>query len=305
MLLSLSGSIFSLILGLSLISIMGAGLMKSYDDRASDGAPKIRSEVTPPNSPFASGVTYLLPSRSTARYYESTEDIITEAVVAPIEIEELQPQQVLAREVKPAPAPVVQAEAQPQKLAVVVTDKVAAKPEVAHIKVQPQKPQLVLTRAESISTKDILRDGAKMVFDSTGSYHDAMVEEIPDFAALSFDALLHERIDAGQQWMAATQGGYSIQLMLVTHETVGMMDDFIVEHGLEHFADDIYMFPLEGKRYLIYYGRFDQAQTARVALSQMPDRIKNSGAFIISLQDIRAKVQRLKPRHKLVTSTYY
>jgi hypothetical protein len=123
-------------------------------------------------------------------------------------------------------------------------------------------------------------------------------------SVVPFDSLLKQRIGAGQSLLSLSEGGYSIQLMLVSHETIGNMDEFIKDNGLENYADDLYLFPLEGKKYLIYYGRFDFIKTAKVALAQLPDSMKKSGAYVIPLRRIRTKTAKQQPKHRFVKSQY-
>jgi septal ring-binding cell division protein DamX len=268
-LVKLSGSIFSLFIGLSLISVMGAGLIASYNDRHSVAAEYTSAENFTAKKHLASGVSYQLPSRDEAKNF--TTDQVQEKMVVPlpVEIEVLKPRPVLVEAVS------------------------------------KKEPQLVLAKAESIANRRILRDVERIAPAVTEVEVVSLQHEQPDLASISFDALLDERVHAGQPWMAKAEGGYSVQIMLVSQKTIGNMDKFVQEHGLEHFAEDLYLFPLEGKRYLIYYGRFDLAKTARVALSQLPSKIKKSGAFIIPLQKIRIKVARQQPKHKFVTSKYF
>jgi septal ring-binding cell division protein DamX len=122
--------------------------------------------------------------------------------------------------------------------------------------------------------------------------------ELPKLSAKN---LLAQRVEAGEILMKKPDGSYSIQIMRVSEATIGNMDNFIHEMGLTYMTDDLYMFPLKNQQYLIYYGNYDRAKTARRALTKLPDAIQKSGAFIIPLQTIRAKIIEHKPQRQIVT----
>jgi septal ring-binding cell division protein DamX len=118
---------------------------------------------------------------------------------------------------------------------------------------------------------------------------------------LSPTNLLAQRVDAGKRLMKNPDGDFSIQIMRVSKSTIGNIDNFIHKNGLAYMTDDLYMFPLKNQQYLIYYGRFDRAITARKALTKLPDAIQKSGAFIIPLQTIRAKTIEQEPQRQIAT----
>ncbi|MBF0193321.1 MAG: hypothetical protein HQL71_02140 [Magnetococcales bacterium] len=118
---------------------------------------------------------------------------------------------------------------------------------------------------------------------------------------ISPNNILAQRVEAGKGLMKNPGGGYSIQIMRVSEATIGNVNDFIHKTGLTYMTNDLYMFPLKNKQYLIYYGHYDRAKKARKALAKLPEPIQKSGAFIIQLQTIRAKVIEQKPQRQIVT----
>ncbi|MBF0381473.1 MAG: hypothetical protein HQL69_10665 [Magnetococcales bacterium] len=112
--------------------------------------------------------------------------------------------------------------------------------------------------------------------------------------------LMAQRVEAGEKLMSRPGNSYSIQIMRVSKATIGNVDNFINNLGLAYMTDDLYMFPVNDQQYLIYYGSFDRAKTARKALAKLPDAIQKSGAFIIPLQRIKAKIVKQKLQRQIV-----
>jgi hypothetical protein len=114
----------------------------------------------------------------------------------------------------------------------------------------------------------------------------------PDRLLPYSDDLLQERVRAGLSWMDSSKMGYSIQIMLVSKVTISPLDEYLQGSGLTPFQDDLYLFPLKGRRYLLYYGLFNQDKEARFSIKRLPKLIVESGAFVLPLHKIREKVAR-------------
>ncbi|MBF0447347.1 MAG: hypothetical protein HQL67_04015 [Magnetococcales bacterium] len=108
------------------------------------------------------------------------------------------------------------------------------------------------------------------------------------------DGQLQRQIEAGQGWLTGSAPGFSIQLMLVSDHSLGRLDTFMQRTDLEKYAEELYLFPLKDKRYLIYFGRFSSRIEAELALKELPVALQKSGIFILPLQKIREKVKNLQ-----------
>jgi septal ring-binding cell division protein DamX len=260
---------------------------------------------------FDVGVSYKLPDRKQSPL-AYTPEAQTPLVTSNLEEEIITPKHIYTEEYiekKPYTHKTVATAYEEQKPYIPETFAKTAKapkaPKKLTKKIQAQKlldiqTQKLINKAYStpspaFSNKRTLAELSPLIMDYRLRF---VPKELPKLSAKN---LLAQRIEAGEALMKKSEGGYSIQIMRVSEATIGNMDNFIHKMGLTYMIDDLYMLPLNNQKYLIYYGRYARAETARRALTKLPNTIQKSGAFIIPLQTIRAKVIEQKQQRQIVT----
>lgn len=164
------------------------------------------------------------------------------------------------------------------------------------------EPAVVARFAPVPSNNDRLNEKVRIISPLSGKIDHQMAYNKADIPNLPIDTLLVTLVEAGHSWLSPAENGYSIQIMMVSEQTIGNMRSFVHKHGLEKSADKLSMFPISDKRYLIYHGRYPTVAKAKIDLARLPESIKKAGAYIIPMQRIRAKVSSQQPRHQFSVS---
>ncbi|MBF0455178.1 MAG: hypothetical protein HQL72_10240 [Magnetococcales bacterium] len=278
---TLLSPVLSLVGGVSLVTLMAIGLFGSYQARLSVAS--VNSDIDHP----APGVYYPLPPRKMPE--TGLSDLITAKTLNPDHLEKKRVD---------VSAPVPQEEKTPNE-AVMHRDIYKTPP--------LEVPEEAFSAQVQVEAEQIQEEEGPLFSDNLTRYLQYKNRQQAKFTPSMFpkiplQTLLDDRIEAGRSWLTSSKGGYSIQLIVATSKTIGHFEEYVQRNGLEKFSDDLYLFPLSGKRYLLYMGRFDTVKRAKLSLARLPDSFKKSGAYVIPLQRIRAKVSRQQPDRQLSAS---
>lgn len=108
------------------------------------------------------------------------------------------------------------------------------------------------------------------------------------------DPLLEARIRAGKKWLSKSGAeAFTVQVMTVSRESLGDLRRYLTRPDVGISPDNVFIFPLAGERLLMYYGHFQSKDKALSSVSALPEHIRQTKPYVLSVNSVQEKIIRL------------
>ncbi|MEO5377921.1 MAG: AAA family ATPase [Magnetococcus sp. DMHC-6] len=149
------------------------------------------------------------------------------------------------------------------------------------------EPQVAPKSVSTFLTKAKVNDASKSNLVSA-----SVVKEVARASSVTEEnGLLNDRIKVSKQWLNHTDiQKYSIQLMRVRRSGIGDFRAFLAKNDVNLDPKQIFVFPVEEDRLLIYYREFSSRDQAYEYIQSLAPSLKESGPFVLPIGVVRHKI---------------